>query len=328
MLKNVPNLLQKDCSMNARIHLTATLLLACLCCSFCLAAEPTASAREEILTNNSVLELRKLGFGDPVIIEKIRISLCKFDLSLPGMKQLKEAGVSDAVIQAMQATIGGAASTQQPNTVRSVPAGDPNDPKAPHASGIWLYQEVGGKGKMTKLEATVFAERINEPLVPPYKNVARSRGILRGTRAALQIEDTQPTFYFFFEEAQAGFGRVDTSLTSPSQFTLAVMDVDEKKNRRRLVVGKNHAFGGFRVGVEEKDVREVQYEQVQPGVYRVTPKQKLGGGEYCFTYAGAAGIWGIVIGPYGVEKVFDFGIRGPASLLPTQSKQGQARRQK
>lgn len=62
---------------------------------------PTAKPKKEILTNTSIIELAQLGFGEAIIIEKIRQSECDFDTSLNGLKQLKAAKVSDAVIAVM-----------------------------------------------------------------------------------------------------------------------------------------------------------------------------------------------------------------------------------
>jgi len=61
----------------------------------------TAQAQTETLTNAAIIELTKLGFGDDVIVEKIRHSNHAFDTSLSSLKRLKTAGVSEAIIKAM-----------------------------------------------------------------------------------------------------------------------------------------------------------------------------------------------------------------------------------
>lgn len=53
------------------------------------------------LTNNDVVEMKKLGFSDDVILEKIRTSSTNFNTSLQELKTLKAAGISDAVIKSM-----------------------------------------------------------------------------------------------------------------------------------------------------------------------------------------------------------------------------------
>lgn len=61
----------------------------------------TSSAPSEVLTNEEVIRLTLAKLPDSVILTKIRNSTCKFDVSTDGLIKLKQAGVSDAVIQAM-----------------------------------------------------------------------------------------------------------------------------------------------------------------------------------------------------------------------------------
>lgn len=72
-----------------------------------LAASPAyfkgveSEAKDESLTNESVLKLKFLAFSPEVIITKIRSSQCSFDTSVDALATLKKAGVSDEVIVAM-----------------------------------------------------------------------------------------------------------------------------------------------------------------------------------------------------------------------------------
>lgn len=61
----------------------------------------TISAPSEILTNEEVIRLTVAKLPDSVIVTKIKNSTCRFDISTDGLIKLKQAGVSDAVIQAM-----------------------------------------------------------------------------------------------------------------------------------------------------------------------------------------------------------------------------------
>jgi hypothetical protein len=53
------------------------------------------------LTNNDVVKMVKAKLGDGIILSKIKTSACNFDTSVDALVKLKEAGVSDPVIQAM-----------------------------------------------------------------------------------------------------------------------------------------------------------------------------------------------------------------------------------
>src|SRR5271169_1564987 len=99
----------------------------------CLILVTTTVVKAETLTNDSVIQLHKLGLGDAVIVSKIQASTCNFDTSVDALKALKDAGISDSVIQAMLLAYP-STTKAAPAPAIAAPAGDPNDPKASHAS--------------------------------------------------------------------------------------------------------------------------------------------------------------------------------------------------
>lgn len=66
------------------------------------AAAPPSAARGGI-TNADVLDLKRAGFSDDLIVAKIKGSACAFKLDTADMIELKKAGLSDKVIAAMMA---------------------------------------------------------------------------------------------------------------------------------------------------------------------------------------------------------------------------------
>src|SRR2546421_6255656 len=92
-------------------------------------------AADETLSNASIIELQGLNLGDAVMIEKIKTSKCNFDTSIDGLKQLQQAKVSPAVIQAMLATKSAA-----PGAVASNANINVNEPLARHPAGGWVLQ--------------------------------------------------------------------------------------------------------------------------------------------------------------------------------------------
>lgn len=62
---------------------------------------PSQAPSTEVLTNAEVMRMSKAGLPDSVIIGKIKSSRCRFDTSTDGLIKLKQAGLSNAVIQAM-----------------------------------------------------------------------------------------------------------------------------------------------------------------------------------------------------------------------------------
>ena len=60
----------------------------------------TALSRH-ILTNESVVTLAKAGFDELFIVERIKTSRTRFDMSVQGLVSLKEAGVTEDLIDVM-----------------------------------------------------------------------------------------------------------------------------------------------------------------------------------------------------------------------------------
>ena len=61
----------------------------------------TASAQNEKLTNQSILDMIELGFSEDVILTKIKTSEVDFDTSIDALKELKSKGVGDAIIMSI-----------------------------------------------------------------------------------------------------------------------------------------------------------------------------------------------------------------------------------
>jgi hypothetical protein len=58
-------------------------------------------ASEKPLTNDDVIALKAAGFSDSLIIDRTRSSPGAYSLGTAQLIQLKEAGISDAVVSAM-----------------------------------------------------------------------------------------------------------------------------------------------------------------------------------------------------------------------------------
>jgi hypothetical protein len=66
-------------------------------------AQAPASTRAsgEVIANADIVKLVQAKLSDAIIIAKIKSSLCRFDLSTDALIKLKDANISDSVIQAM-----------------------------------------------------------------------------------------------------------------------------------------------------------------------------------------------------------------------------------
>jgi hypothetical protein len=267
--------------MNLNLQSSLSLLVSSIVAAWIVGCALTAAAQEarkdETLTNGSILELQKMNLGDGVILEKIRTSKCDFDVTIDGLRQLKEAKVSDAVIQAM---ISAKSSASAVNGL-TVATGDPNDPNAPHAAGVYLYEEANGQKKMTKLmgeSASISGGG------GPFGG--SQRAVLSGLNAKLQLTVRRPVFYMYL--GKGGENQLVGGMT-PAQLPLVQLDLkDNKKTQIRSVVIGSHAGGpwssSMKAGIEEKFKRPFDEQEMSPGVYRVTPQNDLTDGEYGFVH--------------------------------------------
>lgn len=271
------------------------------------------SARAETLTNQSILDLIKAGMGDEVVIAKIKVSPTQFNMSTDHIIALKQAGVSGPVIAAM---IG---APTMPVSAAAAYSADSPDPKVPHPSGVYLFQPDPAPGHMARINPTTS----NQTKSGGFLGYALTGGIaslsfkavLPNASARIFTTAPRPVFYFYFDQTNAnlssgaGFNAMfgpGAAVTSPSEFSL--VRFEPKENRRETKVGKFNITGA-KSGVMDKDRISFEYDQVTPGVFRVSPANDLKPGEYGFLYSVSSGGLGIAGAGNMMARVFDFSIR-------------------
>ncbi len=292
-------------TMKTRLIVAATLF----------AAAPLAA--QEVLTNDTVVALAGAGLGEQTLVAKIKSSASSFDVSAGKLLELKQKGLSDAVIAAMIE----AGSTSQ-NSAAALGNSDSADPRAPHAPGIYLL--VQGAGKMQRIDAT----SSNQTKTGGFLGYALTGGIaklkintvLPGAHARVSANSVRPTFYFYFDQASAslsggapgGFwqGGGAAAVTSPNEFSL--IRFAAKKDRREAAVGQFNITGA-KAGVQDKQRVTMTYKDIRPGVFEVRPEQDLAPGEYGFIYSATSGGGGVGLYSAGatLSRVFDFSVTAP-----------------
>jgi hypothetical protein len=252
-------------------RLRHTLVLAVAALSLFGATSLTA---QEVLTNESLVALKKAGLSDSIIISKIRSSQTKFDVSTKGIIGLKNAGLSDQVIEA--AVNAGAAAAP------AAPAA-PAAAATPAAARESIVQLIGGK---------------SVELVPANASLEFSSGffdskselVLRGRKAQYRIADKKPVFYSTWSANDAPLVRL-----KPGS--------DHDDRNLKISSGSFAPFGGsVKYGVRSEDKVDMEAsEKDARGLYKLTPKEPLPPGEYGFVlnYGMAAGASG---------RVYDFGV--------------------
>ncbi len=287
---------------------------------FCILAALTfglaIAQTKKPVTPEDILQMVKAGLSEDMIIKFIQANDTALDTSVQGIVALKNAGVSDRIIEAMietQARTKGktsgevkspeAGSEAQPTTAPTI-SGHPKialspDPwptevaSMPREIGLYYSHE----GKFTQLFGKPIVGTKTGGFIKKAFTVGisktRTKGQLPGKHAQLQLSQRQPAFYFYLPEGQ-----------TPEDFVIIRTEV--KSASREFEVGASGGFTGTTSrGLALKNVFPILIERLASRVYRVTPDRELEEGEYgllgTFTSAtiGLAG---------GGEKIYDFGI--------------------
>ncbi len=253
---------------------------------------------DEVLNNASVIDLKKSGLGDPVIVNKIKVSKCDFDISTDALKKLKEGGLSDEIISIMIDSATSTSAKTKAKLTEMAPVS--NEPSTMHELGLWLYVEQGTERRMVKLKGQDGGRSSGWN--------KKSRATLYGDSATLQIGTTAPSFYYYEKPKEQESGLVSTTAASTvaDDFILTKMEVRRDKKERRLAVGKEGFFGGKKSGLDPKDYVATTAEKVADGIYRIAPAQELQPGEYCFINKRNANRESL---KYGDVELYDFGVK-------------------
>jgi hypothetical protein len=236
------------------------------------------SIAQEVLTNDSVIQMVKAGLPEAVVIGKIKSTATKFDLKTDSLVGLKKAGVSDKVLEAMVAAGSGAA----PSTAAATPA-----PPAPAlAAGALKTQDVIYQlvaGKYVELFATSANLETNMAFFQ-----SKSEVVVEGKKAQYRTSEKQPVFLSTYSSTDAPLVRLKPG---------------DDHNDRNLKIGSGAfmPFGGTqKMGVRNEDKILVTVERDPRGFYKVTPSAALAPGEYGFILATGFGA--------GSGKIYDFGV--------------------
>ncbi|MGH7300739.1 MAG: hypothetical protein ACREJE_10035 [Candidatus Rokuibacteriota bacterium] len=233
------------------------------------------SLAQEVLTNDSVIQMIKAGLPESVVISKIRSTATKFDLRTESLVSLKKNGVSDKVLEAMMAPGSPATGTQvAAATPAAAATGSLRDRDV-------IYQIIGGK------YVELFPTSANLETNMVFFQ-SKSEVVLEGRKAKYRISDKQPVFL-------STYGPTDAPLVK-----LKPGDSNDDRNLK-ISSGAFMPFGGTqKMGVRNEDKIATNIERDARGFYKVTPAEPLPPGEYGFILASGFGA--------GVGKIFDFGI--------------------
>lgn len=252
---------------------------------------------DEVLTNASVITLLQKGLSPSIIVSKIKTSKTNFDVSVDALIKMKDDKIPDEITTAMVEASGN----------KENATGDINDPNAAHESGVYYLMVNDGKTEMKSIEPTVCSQtKMGSGIMTELTyGIAKTKmkSTLDGPMARLQVFESKPVFYFYFEKGQSLNESTSwfSSSSSPNEFIL--IKLTSKKKNREFVIGSMNAYSGVSMGVDDKLRIRFDVEKLKSGVYKVTPNVDLEVGEYCFMSAGNSNPGG------SAGKVFDFGVK-------------------
>jgi hypothetical protein len=232
---------------------------------------PSSSVVPSAMTNTDVIALVSAGLSDDLVIAKIHAAnATDFDTSVDGLKSLKAANVSNAVIQAMI--------QPAPVPAAAPAAANPDDPNSPHPMGLYI-QATGADGAkhLTRIEETTSKGMKTSGVLAHHFSggiaKAHEQAVLDGSKAPVEVSETNPIFYAYIPENFAG------GTITPRNFLLVKLDVKENS---RVINTASLGFASFSTGSDEKSRQGFSSETVKPGIYKITLANPLAAGEYAF----------------------------------------------
>jgi hypothetical protein len=221
------------------------------------------------LTNQDVIELVRLGISDDVIVAKIRsmngADSLSFDTSVDGLKALKAANVSDAVIKVM-------INPAPPPVVASAPgaapvAGDPNLPP-PEVGLYWkdghTLTFIGGQALSQAKAGGRAGSFFTEGMKSQHWDA-----VLSGPSSKNRVKDRHPVFYFYVPDG-----------TSGDDFVL--LKLNKKDDRREFQIGTFGGIGAGKSGVKKNKELAFDAQHVAVRTYKFILSSDLKPGEYAF----------------------------------------------
>lgn len=273
---------------------------------------------QEPLNNDSIIKMVKASLSQDVIVSMVKSQPSSFVVTPDQLIALKNAGVPDAVVSAMVNRSVGNGSVASPSSsgatlaAGTVAVGDPNDPMASHDSGIYLYaRDRTGAFKLIMLEQAAYQGSKTGGVMASAMTYgikkAKMKAVIPGQRASIRSADSQPVFYFYFEDKAAGLGKGgfgSGAVSNPNQFALIKLDVT--KSSRETTIGEFGAFGSSS-GTNEKSMVTFKSEKLRTGLYKVVLTGPMDPGEYCFL-ASQVSMGAFGAGASGAAQIFDFGV--------------------
>ena len=273
----------------------------------------TSSAQNDVVSNNTILDLLKEGFT-PVEVQGLVESSSERNISfdIEFMRELKKAGADRDLITFLQ-------------RIAKTDKG---------YEGVLLWNPSEG-GKPVKLYRTAFEKESKGGFGAVAAFAGRATGVLgnnaignlatvglltsggdikkvvmQGHSAKVVLrgeEGRNPVFRFYFPKTEsqslagnpeAWFFNFLSSVESPNEFQCIKMK--QKKSKRTFPEGISYTVAGFTAKKSNRNIVDFDFKEISNHVFEVIFKEPLEEGEYCFFYKNAAN------NPFFAEHMFGF----------------------
>ncbi len=248
-------------------HFVAGLPAAVLLSFSLLCTVSAAQESSKRLTNQEVISMTSLGLSDDVIIAKIRSVSgsdgLNFDTTVDGLRSLKEAKVSDAVVKAM-------INPALPPTVAVSGAPLTPDPNLPPPE-VGVYWKDGPTFALVQ-GRTLTQQKVGGRAGSIFTNGIRSEhwdAVVEGPSSVNLVKDRRPIFYFYVPDG-------DTA----SDYVL--LNLERKSDHREFQVGSFGGITGGKAGIKKEKQIAFRAEHAGVRIYKVTLDSDLKPGEYAF----------------------------------------------
>ncbi len=248
-------------------------------------AAPRAEAAPAPLTNAEILEMVKAGFAEETILKSIQLSETRFDTSVAALVELKNAGASEKVIQAML--------NPKAAKAEEKPAA-PKNSLVPDDVGIFYIKNA----QLVEMR----------PELVGWRSGGVGKALLLGTKGHINGALKGPLSQNIVATPVEFIIRCPEQLEI-EEYQLLRLDVKpDRREFRALTGGFMHSSSGL-----DKNAVQFKFEKIAPRVYRVTlgnlPKGEYGflppGGQFGAMGGGASGAM-IMQGSASSGKIYTF----------------------
>ncbi|HEX3322637.1 MAG TPA: hypothetical protein VHR84_18170 [Terriglobales bacterium] len=255
-----------------RVYLCLSGIIVLVSVTLAQAPHALSTRSNKRLTNADVVQMVQAKLSDPIIIKAIQANDVDFDTSGAGLVKLKQAGASQAVLDAVLS----AAMTSQalrPNEALNVQVSNSD---LPQEVGVYLFQ----KGTYRAMEPEIVNWRtggVLKILATAGLDKGHVNGTISGSHSSLHA-DWSPMGLagplVFYVRCPEGISAAEYQL-------LHLWTKGDRREFRAITGGVLHASGGA-----SDNVVNFKYENVAPRSYKITVSQ-ISAGEYGFLPPGA-----------------------------------------